>query len=46
MDVNMPVMDGIQATKKIKSLLNEKKISKSYIIIVTTQSREDDKFTY
>ena len=36
MDVNMPIMDGIQATKSIRQLINNKIIKDLYIIIVTT----------
>ena len=39
-------MDGIQSTKKIKEFVNKNKIKNNYIIIITTQSSEDDKRNY
>ena len=44
MDINMPCMDGVVATKKIREILNpyvEKRGQKDYLIVAHTALPED-----
>lgn len=43
MDINMPVMDGIQATQQIRDGLNHNDIEKPLIIACTAYSEAYDK---
>lgn len=45
MDINMPVMDGIEATKRINLLALEKSISVC-IITVSAFDRNDDRINF
>ena len=44
MDINMPIMDGIQATQKLRFLMNNNQIPSTYIVALTAAhcSSEED----
>lgn len=42
MDIQMPVMDGIEATKKIRAIENEKNLAPIRIVAVTAYAMEGD----
>ena len=41
MDVYMPIMDGIKASKKIENLINEGKVNKKLIIIIVSAHSQE-----
>ena len=43
MDVNMPVVDGLEATQIIKKMVLDKKINDVYIIITTALDKGEDR---
>ena len=45
MDLNMPVMDGYSATRELKKLMGEKKLSKIPIIACTAYAQESERST-
>ncbi len=43
MDENMPIMNGIEATKKIRQIEKEKELNRTIIVALTANSLEGDK---
>ena len=46
MDVNMPVVDGLEATQIIKKMVLDKKINDVYIIITTALDKGEDRIKF
>jgi len=46
MDINMPVLDGVQATIKIKQMILKKKIPQCFVVAVTAAAGLDDPAIY
>ncbi|MDR3548911.1 MAG: hybrid sensor histidine kinase/response regulator [Candidatus Pacebacteria bacterium] len=46
MDINMPVMNGIEATKEIMDLIKDRTIPNAYLVAVTAAAHLEDRETY
>ncbi len=46
MDCQMPVMDGYEATKRLKSMMEKGEIAKAPIIAVTANNRDEEHDKY
>ena len=44
MDINMPIMDGITATKKLKFMMNKNEIQVTPILALSAQSIKEDEY--